>query len=175
MKLLLTVFSLLLTCMTFFGTAHADVIDPGNPYRKPHVPVKPVPAGSVYKMRAPDFILTKVEGKKDVFLLQATLPGPCEWEYDAYLDNGGTPKELGRGGIYKVPELEKASDSREIFLRLPEGKDKVSVLMDVQFTLYRFQETRFGPKVCGTDNRTLSLEYAYELETVDGKQVLKKL
>ena len=107
--------------------------------------------------------------------MQATLPGPCEWEYRVFAEKEGTTKEVARGGKFSVPELEKESDSREIVVQLPEGKEKTDFLMGVEFTLYRFQETRFGPKVYDMDNRTQAVEYVYVLETVDGKQVLKKL
>jgi len=126
-------------------------------------------------MRAPDFTLTKIEDKENTYLLQATLPGPCEWEYRVFADKEGTTKEVARGGKFPVPELKKETDSREIVIQLPERNDKVAFLVDVEFTLYRFQETRYGPKVYETDSRTQAIEYVYELDTVDGKQVLKKL
>lgn len=176
MRALLGLFTVVLTLFTFFSTAHADVIDPNNPYHKPpRPPVKPIPVTRVYKMRAPDFTLTKIEEKENTYLLQATLPGPCEWEYRVFAEKEGTTKEVARGGKFSVPELEKESDSREIVVQLPEGKEKTDFLMGVEFTLYRFQETRFGPKVYDMDNRTQAVEYVYVLETVDGKQVLKKL
>ena len=175
MKLSVTFFSLLLACMTGFGTAHADVIDPGNPYRKPNPPVKPVPVTRVFRMREPGFTLTKVEDKKDTYLLQVTIPGPCEWEYSVYAEKEGTTQKVAGGEKILVQDLKKESDSRQIFFQLPEGKETVKFLMGLEFTLYRFQETRYGPKVSGTDLRTEAVEHVYELETVDGKQILKKL
>ena len=175
MKFLVTFFSVLLACMTVFGTAHADVIDPGNPYRKPNRPIKPVPVTRVYRMREPKFTLTKVEDKKDVYFLQVILPGPCEWEYSVYAEKEGTTQRVAGGGRFCVQSLKKESDNRQILFQLPEGKETVKFLMGVEFTLYRFQETRYGPKVYGTDLRTESVEGVYELETVDGKQILKKL
>ena len=175
MKLLVTFFSVLLACMTVFGTAHADVIDPGNPYRKPNRPVKPVPVTRVFRMRAPDFTLTKIEEEKNMYLLQVTLPGPCEWSFHAFVEKDGTTKEVDREGPYSVPDLKQESDSREVFLMLPEGKDKAKFLLGVEFTLYRFQETTYGPKVYDTDNKTKVVEYMYEMESVDGKQTLKRL
>ena len=80
MKLSVIFFGVLLACMTVFGTAHADVIDPGNPYRRPNRPVKPVPVTRVYRMRAPDFTLTKIEEENNRYLLKVDLPGPCEWK-----------------------------------------------------------------------------------------------
>ena len=174
MKFLFTVFSILLTCMTFVGTAHADVIDPGNPYRKPPRPVRE-PLTRVYKMRKPDFALTKAEEKQDAYVLRVTLPGPCEWEYNVFTAVDGTTKEVSRGGAYSVQDFNKESDSREIELQIPEGKDKAEFLVNVQFCLYRFVETSFGPKVYDTDRRAVALEYVYELTKVDGKPVLKKL
>lgn len=174
MKFLFTVFSILLTCMTFVGTAHADVIDPGNPYRRP-----PRPAGEpltrVYRMRKPDFSLTKAKEKQDAYVLRVTLPGPCKWEYNVFAAVDGTTREVGRGGAYSVQDFNKDSDSREIGLKIPEGKDKAEFLINVQFCLYRFVETSFGPKVYGTDRRAVALEGVYELSTVDGKTVLNKL
>jgi hypothetical protein len=176
MRALLGLFAVVLSLFTFFSTAHADVIDPGNPYRRPpRPPVKPIPVTRVYKMRAPDFTLTKIEEKDNTYLLQATLPGPCEWEYRVFAEKEGNTKEVARGGKFSVPELKKESDSREIVIQLPEGKEKADFLVNVAFTLYRFQETRYGPKVYDMDNRTQALEYVYVLETVEGKQILKKL
>jgi len=176
MRALLGLFTVVLSLFTFFSTAHADVIDPGNPYRRPpRPPVKPIPATRVYKMRAPDFTLTKIEDKENTYLLQATLPGPCEWEYRVFAEKEGTTKEVARGGKFSVPELKRETDSREIVIQLPGRNDKEDFLVGVEFTLYRFQETRYGPKVYGTDSKTQVMEYVYELDTVDGKQVLKKL
>lgn len=175
MKLLVTFFSVLLACMTVFGTAHADVIDPGNPYRKPNRPEKPVPATRVYKMRAPDFTLTKIEEEKNMYLLKATLPGPCEWSFYVYEENDGITKEVDNEGPYSVPDLKQETDSREVFLMLPEGKERAKFRVVVEFTLFRLQQTAFGPKVYGTDNKTHAVQNVYEMETVDGKQVLKQL
>ena len=176
MRALLGLVTVALSLFTFFSTAHADVIDPGNPYHKPpRPPVKPIPVTRVYKMRAPNFTLTKIEGKENTYLLQATLPGPCEWEYRVVAEKEGITKEVAWGGKFSVPELKQETDSREIVIQLPEGKEKVTFLMNVEFTLYRFQETRYGPKVYDTDTRSLAIEYVYELDTADGKQVLKKL
>ena len=174
MRALLGLFTVILSLFTFFGTAHADVIDPGNPYRKPNRPVKPVPVTRVYRMRDPNFTLTKVEDKKDVYLLQVTLPGPCEWEYSIYAEKEGTTQVVGRERFF-VQDLKTESDSRQILFQFPEGKETGKFMMGLEFTLYRFQETRYGPKVCGTDLRTEAVDHVYELETVDGKQILKKL
>ena len=174
MRALLGLFTVVLSLFTFFSTAHADVIDPGNPYHKPpRPPVKPIPVTRVYKMREPNFTLMKIEDKENTYLLQAMLPGPCEWEYKVYAEDNADP--VARGGKFAVPELQKESDSQEIVIQLPEGKDKARFLVGVEFTLYRFQETRFGPKVYETDSRTQAVENVYELDTVDGKRVLKKL
>ena len=174
MRALLGLFTVILSLFTFFGTAHADVIDPGNPYRKPNRPVKPVPVTRVYRMRDPNFTLTKVEDKKDVYLLQVTLPGPCEWEYSIYAEKEGTTQVVGRERFF-VQDLKTESDSRQILFQFPEGKETGKFMMGLEFTLYRFQETRYGPKVCGTDLRTEAVDHVYELDTVDGKQILKKL
>ena len=176
MRALLGLFTVVLTLFTFFSTAHADVIDPNNPYHKPpRPPVKPIPVTRIYKMREPNFTLMKIEDKENTYLLQATLPGPCEWEYRVFAEKEGTTKEVARGGKFSVQELKKESDSREIVIQLPEGKEKTDFLVGVEFTLYRFQETRYGPKVYDMDNRTQAVEYVYVLEAVDGKQILKKL
>ena len=172
--LIMGIVTFVLSLAVFFPAAHADVIDPGNPYRKPNRP-KPIPVTRVIKMRTPDFTLTKVEEQENTYRLHATLPGPCEWEYVVYMEDGETRQKAARGGSYPVQDLEAASDSRDIILQLPEGKEKASILVDVEFTLYRFIETNFGPKVYETDNRSLAVEHMYELESVDGKQVLKKL
>ena len=174
MRALLGLFTVILSLFTFFGTAHADVIDPGNPYRKPNRPVKPVPVTRVYRMRDPNFTLTKVEDKKDVYLLQVTLPGPCEWEYSIYAEKEGTTQVVGRERFF-VQDLKTESDSRQILFQFPEGKETGKFMMGLEFTLYRFQETRYGSKVCGTDLRTEAVDHVYELDTVDGKQILKKL
>ena len=176
MRALLGLFAVVLSLFTFFSTAHADVIDPGNPYnRPPRPPVKPIPVTRVYKMRDPNFTLVKIEDKENTYLLQATLPGPCEWEYRVFAEKDGTTKEVARGGKFSVPELKKESDSREIIIQLPEGKEKADFLVNVEFTLYRFQETRYGPKVFETDTKSVGIEHVYELDTADGKQVLKQL
>ena len=172
--LIMGLLTVVLSLSVFFPLAHADVIDPGNPYRKPNRP-KPIPVTRVIKMRAPDFTLTKVEEQENTYRLQATLPGPCEWEYIVYAEIEGATKKVAGGGTYAVKDVETASDSKEIILQLPEGKEKARILVDAEFTLYRFIETNFGPKVYETDDRTLAVEHVYELETVDGKQVLKKL
>ena len=174
MRALLGLFTVILSLFTFFGTAHADVIDPGNPYRKPNRPVKPVPVTRVYRMRNPNFTLTKVEDKKEVYLLQVTLPGPCEWEYSIYAEKEGTTQVVSRERFF-VQDLKTESDSRQVLFQLPEGKETGKFMMGLEFTLYRFQETRYGPKVCGTDLRTEAVDHVYELDTVDGKQILKKL
>ena len=174
MRALLGLFTVILTLFTFFGTAHADVIDPGNPYRKPNRPIKPVPVTRVYRMRDPGFTLTKVEDKKDVYLLQVTLPGPCEWEYSVYAEKEGTMQVVGRERFF-VQDLKTESESRQILFQLPEGKETVKFLMGLEFTLYRFEETRYGPKVCSTDLRSEAVDHVYELQTVDGRQILKKL
>ena len=172
--LIMGLLTVVLSLSVFFPLAHADVIDPGNPYRKPNRP-KPIPVTRVIKMRAPDFTLTKVEEQENTYRLQATLPGPCEWEYIVYTEIEGATKKVAGGGTYAVQDVETASDSKEIILQLPEGKEKARIMVDVEFTLYRFIETNFGPKVYETDNRSLAVEHMYELESVDGKQVLKKL
>ena len=165
----------ILSLAVFFPTAFADVIDPGNPnpYRRP--PRPSIPVTKVYKMRAPDFTLTKTEETGNTYLLQATLPGPCKWKYTVQEITDGPVKEVARGGMYSVPELTAESDSRKIVLEFPEGKDKAKFVVDVEFLLYQFQETSFGPKVCGEDYNTLAVMYIYELDTVDGKPTLKKL
>lgn len=173
--LIMGIVTFVLSLAVFFPAAHADVIDPGNPYRKPNRP-KPIPVTRVIKMRAPDFTLTKVEEQENTYRLQATLPGPCEWEYVVYMENeNASSQKAARGGSYAVQDMDTASDSKDIILQLPEGKEKARILVDVEFTLYRFIETNFGPKVYETDSRSLAVEHMYELETVDGKQVLKKL
>jgi hypothetical protein len=174
MRALLGLFTVILTLFTFFGTAHADVIDPGNPYRKPNRPIKPVPVTRAYRMRDPGFTLTKVEDKKDVYLLRVTLPGPCEWEYSVYAEKEGTMQVVGRERFF-VQDLKTESESRQILFQLPEEKETVKFLMGLEFTLYRFEETRYGPKVCGTDLRSEAVDHVYELQTVDGRQILKKL
>jgi len=170
---LLTVF---LSLAAFFSTAHADVIDPGNPYRKPPRPVvEPIPVTRIYNLRKPDFTLAKVEEKEDTYLLRVTLPGPCEWQYNVFAAVDGTTKQAGWGGKIPVADVSRESDSREIVLQIPEGKESVRLLANVQFCLYRFLETRFGPKLYGTDKNIREIEHAYELKTVDGKRVLKAL
>ena len=170
---LLTVF---LSLAAFFSTAHADVIDPGNPYRKPPRPVvEPIPVTRIYNLRKPDFTLTKVEEKEDTYLLRVTLPGPCEWQYNVFVPIDGTTKQAGRGGKISVEDMSRESDTREIVLQIPEGKESVRLLANVQFCLYRFLETRFGPKLYGTDNKMQGVEHVYELQTADGKRVLKAL
>ena len=176
MRALLGLFTVILSLFTFFSTAYADVIDPNNPYHKPpRPPVKPIPVTRVYRMRDPSFILTKVKEKKDAYLLQVTLPGPCEWKYNVYTAKEGKTQKVASGGIYYIQDLKTKSDGREIELQIPDETDKTEFLMAVEFCLYRFQETRYGPKVYDMDTRTESVEHVYELTTADGKQILKEL
>jgi hypothetical protein len=174
--LLLGLLTVVLSLVSFFPTAHADVIDPGDPYRKPHRPeIDPIPVTKVYKMREPGFTLKKAEETKHTYLLQVTLPGPCEWEYKVYEWIDGDLKKIAGGGGYSVQDLKTKSDSREFDLQLPEGREKAELLVAVDFCLYRFQETRYGPKIIDTNSTIESVEGVYELTLEDGKQVLKKL
>ena len=71
--LLLGLLTVVLSLLSFLPAAHADMIDPGNPYRRPHRPeLDPIPVTKVYKMREPDFTLKKEEETKDTYLLRAT-------------------------------------------------------------------------------------------------------
>ena len=81
MRALVGLLTVVLSLLSFFPTAHADVIDPGNPYRRPHRPDLEYPATQVYRLREPDFTLTQVEGKDRTYLLKVTLPGPCQWGF----------------------------------------------------------------------------------------------
>ena len=169
---LLSLLTVVLSLLSFFPTVHADVIDPGNPYRKPPRP-QPNPVTRVYRMCEPDFTLTKVEGKDRVFRLQVTLPGPCEWGYKVYVEEEGTTdlKLLEKAGWFSVSDVKQESDSREFLIPLPK-KENVKFLMAVEFRMYRFVETRYGPKVYGADERIETLDRVYELTMVDGKQIL---
>ena len=176
MRALLGLLTVVLSLLTFLPSAHADVIDPGNPYRRPYRPeLDPVPVTQVYKLRTPDFTLKKIEETKDAYLLQVTLPGPCEWEYKVFAWIDGTTKKVAGGGGYSVQDLKTKSDSREIVLQMPEGKEKVELLVAVGFCLYRFRETRYGPKIFGTDSTIESIDRVYEMTLEDGNQILKKL
>ena len=176
MRVLTGLLTVVFSLITFFSTAHADVIDPGNPYRKPPRPVvEPIPVTRVYNVRKPDFALTKVEEKDDTYLLRVIVPGPCEWQYNVFAAIDGTTKQIGFGEKISVEDMSRESDTREIVLQIPEGKENVQLLVNVQFCLYRFQETRFGPKLYGTDNKIQGIEHVYELKTVDGKRILKVL
>ena len=172
--LLLSLLTVVLSLLSFFPTAHADVIDPGNPYRRPHRPELGHPVTRVYRQREPDFTLTKIEGRDRTYLLEVTLPGPCEWGFSVFVEEDGTKnlKMLERAGRFSVPDLEKETDSREFLIPLPKDKEKVKFLMAVDFRLYRFRETNFGPKVYGSDGRIETLDRVYELTLVDGKQIL---
>lgn len=172
---LFSLLTVVLSLISFFPVAHADVIDPGNPYRRPRRPELEEPVTRVYKMRTPDFTLKKIEETKDKYLLQVTLPGPCEWEYNVYEWVEESMKKMTGGGGYSVQDLKKESDSREVVLRLTEGKEKAELLIVVDFSPYRFQETRYGPKIYDTDSAIETVERVYELTLEDGKQVLKKL
>ena len=174
-KLLLGLLTVVLSLVSFFSVANADVIDPGNPYRRPHRPeLDPIPVTKVYKMREPGFTLKKTEETKDTYLLQVTLPGPCEWEYKVYAWIDGDMKKIAGGGGYSVQDLKAKSDSLEIVLQLPEGREKAELLVSVGFCLYRFQETRYGPKIIDTNSTIESVEGVYELTLEDGNQVLRK-
>ena len=174
--LLLGLLTVVLSLVSFFPVANADVIDPGNPYRRPHRPeLDPIPVTKVYKIREPGFTLKKAEETKDTYRLQVTLPGPCEWEYKVYAWIDGDMKKIAGGGGYSVQDLKAKSDSREIVLQLPEGREKAEFLVYVGFCLSRFQETRYGPKIIDTDSTIESVEGVYELTLEEGKQVLKKL
>jgi hypothetical protein len=81
---------------------------------------------------------------------------------------------LDKAGWFPVPDLKKETDSREFLIPLPKDKEKVKFLMAVDFRLYRFQETRYGPKVYGPDRKVESLDRVYELTMVDGKQILNE-
>ena len=164
MRTLVGLLTVVLSLLSFFPTARADVIDPGNPYRRPHRPDLEYPATQVYRLREPDFTLTQVEGKDRTYLLKVTLPGPCQWGF----------RVLEKAGWFPVPDVKKETDSREFLIPLPKNKEKVKFLMAVDFRLYRFQETRYGPKVYGPDRKVESLDRVYELTMVDGKQILNK-
>ena len=129
MRTLVGLLTVVLSLLSFFPTAHADVIDPGNPYRRP---------------REPDFTLTQVEGKDRTYLLKVTLPGPCQWGFRVLVEEEGTTamKMLEKAGWFPVPDVKKETDSREFLIPLPKNKEKVKFLMAVDFRLYRFQETR---------------------------------
>lgn len=172
--LLLGLLTAILSMVSFFPVAHADVIDPGNPYRRPHRPEIGTPVTRAYRMREPDFALTRVEGKDRTYLLQVTLPGPCEWGYSVFVEEEGTKnlKLLEKAGWFSVPDLKKETDSREFLIPLPKDKEKVKFLVTAEFRLYRFLETRYGPKVYGSDGRIETLDHIYELTTADGKQML---
>ncbi len=172
--LLLGLLTVVLSLVSFFPVAHADVIDPGNPYRRPHRPDLEYPATQVYRLREPDFTLTQVQGKDRTYLLKVTLPGPCQWGFRVLVEEEGTTatKLLEKAGWFPVPDIKKETDSREFLIPLPKDKEKEKFLMAVDFRLYRFQETRYGPKVYGPDRKVESLDRVYELTMVDGKQIL---
>ena len=172
MRTLVGLLTVVLSLLSFFSTAHADVIDPGNPYRRPHRPDLEYPATQVYRLRA----LTQVEGKDRTYLLKVTLPGPCQWGFRVLVEEEGTTamKMLEKAGWFPVPDVKKETDSREFLIPLPKNKEKVKFLMAVDFRLYRFQETRYGPKVYGPDRKVESLDRVYELTMVDGKQILNE-
>ena len=176
MRALVGLLTVVLSLLSFFPTAHADVIDPGNPYRRPHRPDLEQPATQVYRLREPDFTLTQVEGKDRTYLLKVTLPGPCQWGFRVLVEEEGTTamKMLEKAGWFLVPDVKKETDSREFLIPLPKNKEKVKFLMAVDFRLYRFQETRYGPKVYGPDRKVESLDRVYELTMVDGKQILNQ-
>ena len=176
MRALVGLLTVVLSLLSFFPTAHADVIDPGNPYRRPHRPDLERPVTRVYRQREPNFTLTQVEGKDRTYLLKVTLPGPCQWGFRVLVEEEGTTamKMLEKAGWFPVPDVKKETDSREFLIPLPKNKEKVKFLMAVDFRLYRFQETRYGPKVYGPDRKLESLDRVYELTMVDGKQILNK-
>ena len=176
MRALVGLLTVVLSLLSFFPTANADVIDPGNPYRRPHRPDLEYPATQVYRLREPDFTLTQVEGKDRTYLLKVTLPGPCQWGFRVLMEEEGTTamKLLEKAGWFPVPDVKKETDSREFLIPLPKNKEKVKFLMAVDFRLYRFQETRYGPKVYGPDRKVESLDRVYELTMVDGKQILNE-
>ena len=83
-------------------------------------------------------------------------------------------KLLDKAGWFPVPDVKKETDSREFLLPLPKDREKVKFLMAVDFRLYRFRETRYGPKVYGPERKVESLDRVYELTMVDGKQILNQ-
>ena len=83
-------------------------------------------------------------------------------------------KLLDKAGWFPVPDVKKETDSREFLLPLPKDRESVKFLMAVDFRLYRFQETRYGPKLYGAEERIETMDRVYELTMVDGKQILNK-
>ena len=176
MRAFVGLLTVVLSLLSFFPAAHADVIDPGNPYRRPHRPDLEHPATQVYRQREPDFTLTQVPGKDRTYLLKVTLPGPCQWGFRVLVEEEGNTamKLLEKAGWFPVPDVKKETDSREFLIPLPKNKEKVKFLMAVDFRLYRFRETRYGPKVYGPERKVESLDRVYELTMVDGKQILNE-
>ena len=63
--LLLGLLTVVLSLVSFFPVVHADVIDPGNPYRRPHRPeLDPIPVTKIYKMREPGFTLKRQKKRR---------------------------------------------------------------------------------------------------------------
>lgn len=102
MRALVGLLTVVLSLLSFFPTAHADVIDPGNPYRRPHRPDLEQPVTQVYRQREPDFTLTQVPGKDRTYLLKVTLPGPCQWGFRVLVEEEGTTamKMLEKAGWF---------------------------------------------------------------------------
>ncbi len=165
MKKLITYLSLLLTLLAFVSTAYADVPNPyGGPRPRPDRQVI-----RVYEKREPGFALEKGAGENS-FLLKVTLPGPCDWHYT--VENSKT-KERFVSDIFCNTDFEKETEEKEFFLDLRESGEETKLLINVQFSLYAYTETIFGPKLYNRQGKTKVVFHAYRLEKTDGGYVLK--
>ncbi|MBQ9697257.1 MAG: hypothetical protein IJV46_01795 [Acidaminococcaceae bacterium] len=170
MKKLITCISVLVSLLVFFSTAYADVADPyGRP--RPHRPELEIPVTKEYKIRPADFEVVKGE-KENTFLLQITLPGPCDWRYTIQNDAEAATFESETFANF---DFNKERETREISLLLPEPGKTIRYIINVGFDYYRYTDTRFGPKLIDKNGNRTWVAHEFRLEEKDGQYLLIKL
>ena len=169
MRALIFCFTVVLSLVTFFSTAYADVIDPGGGPRPP----RPMPDRPVFRennVRTPDFKLVQSPDNAEEYLLKVTLPGPCDWQYTVL---SKAPKEQFTSEIFGVMDSAQVEDERKIVLKTPEdGADKTFVIQ-VIYTMYVFAETRYGPKLYSKTGNQKSVIHGYKLKKSGGGYILE--
>ena len=166
MKKLITGISVLLFMMTFFATAYADVIDPG---RGPRPPRPEIPVIRAYEMRKPDFAVIKAPDKKNTYLLQVTLPGPCNWRYFVLNEKKETEFVSEK---FENPDFDKETESREIVLKIPRGEETAIYYIEADYMMYQYTQTRFGPKRVKTSDIPIVITHTLELQkAVNGNTI----
>ena len=169
MRALTFCFTVLLSLMTFFSTAYADVIDPGGGPRPP----RPMPDRLIlreYDVRTPDFKLVQSPDNAEEYLLKVTLPGPCDWQYTVF---SKAPKEQFTSEKFGVMEASQTEDVRNIVLKTPEDGADMTFGIQVIYTMYVFAETRYGPKLYSKEGNQKSVIHGYKMKKSDGGFILE--